>query len=479
LVAATDAPVACPPPARHTAATAQVPEAPRSKPAAAVRAPVEGRREAKPPHGDSGAETPVAAPRLAGTPDYPFFVDVNDLVPNSRISDWFAAAITQKREETPEWDINNLGNWKSTCRLLTEAFGDRPLSWFTNARMLEFRSLLMATPKHHHRSSEAGSLYQIIEEAEAEEARNLARAENEIVRAGLSRGDAEMARARARIERLRVGTVYRHCQAVLFVFRLAADHGCADLRVMKNVLWTKKQQDKLKEEEKDMGRLAWGDKLKDLLGTSAFVSDFEDAVHAVFWPTLIAAHAGLRMEETLQLKTCDIDTVDGIAVFRIQSGEGQHLKSKAAKRIIPIHRNLIDLGFLIMVQEQRDRGQEWLFPDIERCAAKGKLSGTFTKVFTHYRIAEGVYDPRRDFHSLRTNFNVILKRQECPLDIRKRLIGHEMNDVTEEHYDPEGAPIAEFNKWVQMIDIDVSHIQSKWRTSAPGIGNVVSFQARG
>ena len=228
-----------------------------------------------------------------------------------------------------------------------------------------------------------------------------------------------------------------------------------------------------------MSRLAWGDKLKDLLGTSAFVSDFADEVHAVFWPTLIAAHAGLRMEEVLQLKTCDIDTVDSIPVFRIQSGEGQHLKSEAAKRIIPIHQNLIDLGLLIMVQEQRDRGQEWLFPNIERCAAKGRLSGTFTKVFTHYRIKEGVYDPRRDFHSLRTNFNVILKRQECPLDIRKRLIGHEMNDVTEEHYDPEGAPIAEFNEWVQMIDIDVSHIWSKWRPSAPAIGNVVSLQARG
>jgi integrase len=360
-----------------------------------------------------------------------------------------------------------------------EAFGDRPISWFTNDRMVEFRSLLLALPKDHHRSSETPGFYAIIDTADADEARDLALAENEIARAGLSRGDAEMARARARVQRLKVGTVYRHLQAVQFVFRLAADHGCADLRVMSRALWTDTQLKKLKSEEKDMSRLPWGDTLKDLLGTSAFVSDLTDKVHTVFWPTLIAAHTGLRMEETLQLKTCDIDTIDGIPVFRIQSGDGQHLKSEAANRIIPIHRNLIDLGFLSMVHEQRERIQEWLFPDIERCAAKNRLSGTFTKVFRHYRIKEGVYDPRRDFHSLRTNFNVILKRQDCPLHIRKRLMGHELRDVTEEHYDPEGAPIAEFNEWVQKIEIDVSHVRSPWRPSTKVEGNVVSLRARG
>ncbi|CUH39542.1 hypothetical protein JSE7799_02269 [Jannaschia seosinensis] len=115
----------------------------------------------------------------------------------------------------------------------------------------------------------------------------------------------------------------------------------------------------------------------------------------------------------------------------------------AAARIIPIHKTLLDLGLLRLVAHRKAQGQEWLFPEIERCAAKGRLSGTFTKTFTYYRIAEGVYDPLRDFHALRTNFNVMLKRRHCPLEIRKRLIGHELKDVTEEHYDPEGSPIVE------------------------------------
>ncbi|WP_169576964.1 hypothetical protein [Sediminimonas qiaohouensis] len=78
--------------------------------------------------------------------------------------------------------------------------------------------------------------------------------------------------------------------------------------------------------------------------------------------------------------------------------------------------------------------------------------------------------PRHDFHSLSTHFTVVLKRKKCPLDIRKGLIGHELRDVTEEHYDPE------FNEWVQSIEIDISQIVSPWRNPASLPGNVVALR---
>ena len=341
----------------------------------------------------------------------------------------------------------------------------------------ELRSLLQALPANHHKSCDSGNLYAIIDEAEASEARQLALAENEIEFTELNRGDAEQLRARARVARLRVGTVYRHLQAVQFIFRLASNRMCAPHDIMRGVMWTKRQLDILKAEEADMSRLPWGDRLPALFATTAFTSGSKGD-HAVFWPTLLAAHAGLRMEEALQLKPCDVDTVAGIPVLRVQSGEGQHLKSPASRRIIPIHRNLIALGFLTMVEACRRRGQDWLFPDVERCAAKNRLSGTFTKVFTHYRIQEGVYDPRRDFHSLRTNFHVILKRRDCPFEIRKRLMGHELRDVTEQNYDPEGSPIEKFAEWIEAIDIDVSAIRSPWAEAPAPRDNVVPIAAR-
>lgn len=400
---------------------------------------------------------------------------------NSRFSVWFNDALDRKREETPGWDTNNLGNWKSTKKLFIEAHGDQPMSFYTKETLLEFRALLCALPKNHHKSSESPSLYTIIDDTEAEEARNMIIAENEITEHALNRGDAEQRRTRARIPRVRVATVYRHMQAIQFVFKHAAEHGAAPANAMKGVIWTTKQLEKLRAEEKDMRRLPWGDKLADLLNTTAFTTfQPEQGLNDVFWPTLIAAHTGMRQEEALQLKADDFDTMKGVPIFRIQCGDGQHIKSGTRHRIVPIHKNLIELGLLKHVEECRRNGQEWLFPDIDRCAAKGRLSGTFTKTFGHYRIQEGVYDPRRDFHSLRTHFNVELKRAGCPLEIRKRLLGHKLRDITEEHYDPEGSPIEEYKEWVDGLEVDISSIRSPYRDliERPQGEKIVDFASR-
>ncbi|WP_421907497.1 tyrosine-type recombinase/integrase [Mameliella sp.] len=405
------------------------------------------------------------------------------LTAEKKFSDWFEDAIALKQEELPGWHVNNLGNWSSTKKLFIEAHGDRPMSFYTKDKLLEFRALLCAMPKTHHKSSDSPGLYTIIDEAEAEEARNMIIAENEIAEHGLNRGDAEQRRARARVQRVRVATVCRHMQAIQFVFRLAADDGAAPVNAMKGVIWTTKQLDRLKAEEKDMKRLPWGDKLADLLNTTAFTAPVASGaqMHDVFWPTLISVHSGMREEEALQLKTDDFDTIAGIPIFRIQCGEGQHIKSGTRHRIVPIHKNLIELGLLRYVEECRRKGQDWLFPEIERCAAKGRLSGTFTKTFGHYRIKEGVYDPRRDFHSLRTHFNVELKRKKCPLEIRKRLLGHKLRDITEEHYDPEGSPIEDYKEWVDGLEIDISRVRSPYRDlgELAADGKIVAFAAPG
>ena len=337
---------------------------------------------------------------------------------------------------------------------------------------------MQALPKTHHKSADAPGLHTIIDEAEVEELGNLARAENEIARAKLNRGEAEEARARARVVRVRVATVYRHMQALQFVFRLAAEHQCAPANLMRGIIWNKTQLEKLQAEEKDCSRLPWGDKLQDLLATSAFRTSGGGQDHPVLWPTILGAHAGLRMEEALQLRAEDVDTVDGIAVLRIQSGGDQHIKRATTRRIIPIHENLIRLGFLRMVEDCRARNRSWLFPDIERCSSKNRMSGRFSKTFTHYRIREDVYDPRRDFHALRTDFNTRLKRIHCTLEIRKRLIGHELRDVTEACYDPEGSPIVKFKHWVDRIRIDVSGVRSVWRDAPTLRDNVVPIGAR-
>lgn len=111
------------------------------------------------------------------------------------------------------------------------------------------------------------------------------------------------------------------------------------------------------------------------------------------------------------------------------------------------------------MERRRREGQRWLFPALERSAARGRFSGLFTKIFTSYRVEVGLYDPVRPFHSLRTDFNVEMKREHVPLNRRKKLMGHAVQDVTDVDYDPEGDPLKDLYDGICKIRFDTSAIR--------------------
>ena len=124
-------------PARPTSAPERETPAPErlkavAAPDPAGDEPAKCRRVA--PHDRAGAVRPAPhakVVRRAGTAEDPFAVDVAELDPDSPFSDWFAAAICAKREQLPGWDRANLNNWRGTKKLLIEAFGDRPIGYYT------------------------------------------------------------------------------------------------------------------------------------------------------------------------------------------------------------------------------------------------------------------------------------------------------------------------------------------------------------
>jgi hypothetical protein len=95
-----------------------VPQEVRSAPGRSSDQAVPAQKAGKPAASAMPETQPIV--RRAGIPGNPFHVDVSLLDENSPFSDWFAAAITDKREDNPGWDTNNLGNWKSTLKLLIE-----------------------------------------------------------------------------------------------------------------------------------------------------------------------------------------------------------------------------------------------------------------------------------------------------------------------------------------------------------------------
>lgn len=86
-----------------------------------------------------------------------------------------------------------------------------------------------------------------------------------------------------------------------------------------------------------------------------------------FWPPLIALFTGARRREIAQLLLEDFETVDGIAAISINilGDEDKSLKTRAARRMIPVHPVLLDLGLLEYVEDVKalDLGSE-LFPAV-------------------------------------------------------------------------------------------------------------------
>lgn len=86
-----------------------------------------------------------------------------------------------------------------------------------------------------------------------------------------------------------------------------------------------------------------------------------------FWLPLLCLFTGMRPGEACQLFTHDIETVNDIWCIRVDNRyEKQRLKTPNAKRYIPIHQQLINLGFLVFVNDKAGtHGEDTrLFPEI-------------------------------------------------------------------------------------------------------------------
>lgn len=120
-----------------------------------------------------------------------------------------------------------------------------------------------------------------------------------------------------------------------------------------------------------------------------------------FWIPLISLFSGLRQNEICQLAVSDIEQSGGIAVIHVRKMyEWQKLKSRSARRFVPVHPELIRIGLLEYASEIQRQGHIQLFPEL-RPDVRGYMSGIFQKRFNTFRHSVGVSDPDGVFHSFR------------------------------------------------------------------------------
>jgi hypothetical protein len=159
-----------------------------------------------------------------------------------------------------------------------------------------------------------------------------------------------------------------------------------------------------------------------------------------FWVPLLALFHGLRLNEACQLYTEDVREVDGVACLLIRDGvdagsaTDKRLKTVSSERTIPIHAELLKMGFLAYVERRRlNRKEPRLFPELTK-GRTGKFSDPFGKWFTRFLASVLGAKPRATFHSFRHLFRDALRRADVGIEKVEALGGWKSDRSSEADY---------------------------------------------
>lgn len=134
-------------------------------------------------------------------------------------------------------------------------------------------------------------------------------------------------------------------------------------------------------------------------------------------------YTGARIEELCRLNTASVITVDGIRCFDFPRS-----KSKASKRMVPIHPSLLPVVDRLL----EDTSDTFLIPTSSH-DHYGKRSHAISKAFGRLRTAAG-FSRLHVFHSFRHTVVTELIRADVPDALAKELVGHETGSVTHDVY---------------------------------------------
>lgn len=149
---------------------------------------------------------------------------------------------------------------------------------------------------------------------------------------------------------------------------------------------------------------------------------------ALWWCAHLAAYTGARREEIAALSKADIGVIDDIPVIHIKTNDYRSLKNGQSRRFVPVHPDLIDLGFLDYVKGRKPG----LLFEIKR---KGRTYGNdFEYRWQKARKSVVGKDPRKVFHSFRHSAVQALKDADVPLPVRADLFGHDHDHIQDTIY---------------------------------------------
>ncbi|WP_246212537.1 site-specific integrase [Marivivens donghaensis] len=322
-------------------------------------------------------------------------------------------------EHSRQWAAKTTGQNRAYLNILVEYFGpDRLLAMITKQDASEVKKVLQALPASRNTKPKlkAVPLMQVIKEP----------------------GHKKIA----------AKTINSHIQMFKMFFDWAERHGHSPHTLFEGM---KVKKDKASESERkpftpDQARLIYTELTRNPSGLVRKDS------HK--WGMLLGMFTGARLNEICQLDIADVKQ-DGDTWFLNITDEGddtKSVKSKAGRRKVPLHSELIRLGFLDFVDSRRNGTR--LFPDYSYSANGGYGRNLGRWCNESFLPKLGIKQPGLVFHSLRHTVVTRLGQANVPEPIIQCIVGHARSGVTQEVYLREGYTLAQLKDAIDRFAIE-------------------------
>lgn len=166
---------------------------------------------------------------------------------------------------------------------------------------------------------------------------------------------------------------------------------------------------------------------------------------AKFWLPVLGYYTGARLGELVQLHVRDVQldgdvpylSIDEENAPDVADGDRKHVKSEAGVRLVPLHPDVIELGFAELVAQRaskKGKGRVRLFDEFPY-GSDGQSSTVASKWFARFMDAIGLDDPALVFHSFRHNAEDAFRNSLVPQYVTDRIIGHADGSVSASYGD--------------------------------------------
>ena len=193
--------------------------------------------------------------------------------------------------------------------------------------------------------------------------------------------------------------------------------------------------------------------------TAAFQSGDCTFQRALYWAPLLFYYTGARREEICGLETKDV-VESPIPHIAIRPNETRGLKTGSSERLLPIHSELLRLGFLAYVGEVKRLGYELVFPDLKSPTSTAPLGDRLYDelVPALNKVSEEAAGGRRVIHSLRHSCGALLKKAGVRSELRADILGHGGGNATEEIY-AEATELEEKAAILAHLPVATAHLE--------------------